>query len=297
MANDKSQPEVTAPDSADGTAPESERQVYTPTLSPKEFAQTVSVLGIRKANTRSWQLFILALLAGLYISFGGHAYLVCIEQGMGRIVGGMAFSVGLVLVVVAGAELFTGNVIMIVGAMTLLFPWRRVFKNWATVYAGNFVGSILFAWLIWKSGLLGMPGALNGLGQKAVSVAEGKLALPFAACFIRGMFCNMLVVLAIIMATMSKDVISKIVCCMMPVAVFVACGFEHCVANMYLIPVGLLAKGMPLFQQGDIFHNLLPVTLGNIVGGVLILVIHPNRIRQLIHLWQNRTRYRDVIPH
>jgi len=271
---------------------------YVPTLSPKEYSRTISVLGIRKANTRIWQLFILAVLAGVYISFGGHIYLVAVDQGMGRIVGGMAFSIGLILVVVAGAELFTGNVIMIVGAMTLLFPWRRLFRNWATVYAGNLLGSVVFAWLMWKSGLMGNnPDSLSSLGANAAALAQAKIELPFSACFIRGVFCNMLVVLAIIMATMSKDVISKIVCCMMPVTVFVASGFEHCIANMYLIPVGLLARGVPLFEQGVIFKNLIPVTLGNIVGGVLILVIHPNRIRQLIHLWENRREYRVTHSH
>jgi len=278
-------------------SPQEQEQTYTPTLSPKEYDKTVSVLGIRKANTRTWQLFILAFLAGVYISFGGHAYLVSMDQGMGTLVSGAVFSVGLILVVVAGAELFTGNVIMIVGAMTLLFPWKNLFRNWVIVYAGNFVGSIVFAWLIWQSGLLGAVTELNALGAKAVTVAETKLALPFTACFIRGIFCNMLVILAIIMATMSKDVISKIACCVLPVMVFVASGFEHCVTNMYLIPIGLLAKGVPLWQQGEMFHNLLPVTLGNIVGGILILVIHPNRIRQLIHLWQNRIHYRHVSPH
>jgi formate/nitrite transporter len=276
---------------------ESRMESYAPTLSSKEYARTISVLGIRKANTRLWQLFVLAMLAGLYISFGGHIYLVAVEQGMGKVIGGLAFSVGLVLVVVAGAELFTGNVIMIVGAMTLLFPWWRLFRNWVTVYAGNFCGSILFAWLIWKSGLLGSPGSLNALGDHAVAIAQGKISLSFGACFIRGLFCNMLVMLAIIMATMSKDVISKVVCCAMPVTVFVASGFEHCVANMYLIPIGLLAGGDALSQAGGFVGNLIPVTLGNLVGGMLILVIHPNRIRQLIHLWENRSQYRNVTPH
>jgi formate/nitrite transporter FocA (FNT family) len=110
--------------------------------------------------------------------------------------------------------------------------------------------------------------------------------MGFGDAFVRGVFCNALVILALIMATIAKDVVSKILCCIFPIMTFVACGFEHCVANMLLIPLGLLAKGVPVWHQGILFHNLVPVTLGNIVGGVAILVLHPNRIRQLAHLYR-----------
>ena len=128
---------------------------YDPKLTPQEVQVTISQLGIKKANTKIWQLFLLGILAGLYISIGGHAFLVALEQGMGKIIGGAVFSVGLVLVVIAGAELFTGNIMMIVGALSTLFPIRKILKNWTVVYLGNFVGSFLFAFLIFKSGLLG----------------------------------------------------------------------------------------------------------------------------------------------
>jgi len=264
---------------------------YDPKLTPTELAKTISALGIKKANTEIWQLFVLGALAGLYIAFGGHLFLVALREGMGKVVAGGVFSVGLVLVVVAGAELFTGNVIIIIGAISAVLPIRRMLRNWSTVYMGNFVGSFIFAVLIWYSGLLGNTGSLNPLGELSVKVAEAKLAIPFAQCFIRGVFCNMLVILAIIMATMSKDVISKIFCCVLPIMLFVACGFEHCVANMYLIPVGLFAKGIPFWKQAVIFQNILPVTLGNIIGGLFILLIHPNRIRQLLFLMR---RYRKI---
>jgi formate/nitrite transporter len=115
----------------------------------------------------------------------------------------------------------------------------------------------------------------------AVTVAEHKLAIPFTQAFIRGILCNILVILAIMMALSAKDIISKIFCIIFPIACFVACGFEHCVANMYLIPLGLLAKGSHLYETFTMFRNIIPVTLGNIVGGIFIIAIHPHRIQQI----------------
>lgn len=267
---------------------EKEPTYYEPALSTSQLVRKISALGIKKANTKVWQLFILAMLAGLYIGLGGQVFLVALEQGMGKIVGGTVFSVGLVLVVIAGAELFTGNIMMIVSTILSLYTIKKILKNWITVYVGNFIGSVLFAILIWKSGLLGNVDKLSGVGSVAAGVAEAKMGLAFSEAFIRGIFCNMLVILAIILATIAKDVISKIASIVLPIMVFVACGFEHCVANMYLIPVGLLAKGAGISELLAMFSNIIPVTLGNIVGGVIILVIHPNRIRQLIFLFQHR---------
>lgn len=267
---------------------EKEPTYYEPVLSTSQLVRKISALGIKKANTKVWQLFILAMLAGLYIGLGGQVFLVALEQGMGKIVGGTVFSVGLVLVVIAGAELFTGNIMMIVSTILSLYTIKKILKNWITVYVGNFIGSVLFAILILKSGLLGNVDKLSGVGSVAAGVAEAKMGLAFSEAFIRGIFCNMLVILAIILATIAKDVISKIASIVLPIMVFVACGFEHCVANMYLIPVGLLAKGAGISELLVMFSNIIPVTLGNIVGGVIILVIHPNRIRQLIFLFQHR---------
>ena len=274
--------------STDGKTEGGPAAEYLPTLTQKELGGRISMLGIKKANTRAWQMGILGILAGLYIGLGGHVFLVALSQGAGTIVGGAVFSVGLVLVVVAGAELFTGNIILVVGMMTGLISVRKTLRNWGTVYLGNFIGAYGLALMVWASGLLGSPRGLNTLGRLAIQVTETKLALTFAQAFYRGVPCNILVVLAIIMAAMSKDIISKVVCCMLPIMVLVACGFEHCVANMYLIPLGMFAKATPLGQQLQIFHNLIPVTLGNCVGGIFILAIHPNRIRQLVYLWRQR---------
>ncbi len=265
---------------------------YDPKLSNAELSTSISVLGIKKANTKPWQLFLLAILAGLYIALGGHIFLVAMVEGMGRIVGGAVFSVGLVLVIIAGAELFTGNIIMIVGAITARFTIRQLLTNWVVVYFGNLAGAVLTAMLVYQSGLLGSVEAPNALGLLSANIADAKLSQSFYEAFLRGVFCNMLVILAIILATIAKDVISKIFCITLPIMTFVACGFEHCVANMYLIPLGLFAKGVPLLEQSVLFTNVLPVTLGNIAGGLFILMIHPNRIRQLMLLATARQRAR-----
>jgi formate transporter len=261
---------------------------YEPALSVNELNQRVMALGIKKANTQIWQLLLLGVLAGLYISLGGHAFLVTLEQGMGKILGGVVFSVGLMLVVIAGAELFTGNIIMIVNTVVSIYSVKKIIKNWITVYISNFIGSILLVIIIWNSGLLGSAGHLNGLGETALKIANAKMSLTFMEAFLRGILCNILVILAVLMATLSKDVISKLICCMMPVMIFVASGYEHCVANMYLIPLGMLAGGASINELGGIFHNILPVTIGNIVGGIFILIGHPNRIRQFLYMRKNK---------
>jgi formate transporter len=203
------------------------------------------------------------------------------DQGMGRIVAGACFSVGLVLVVIAGAELFTGNITMVVGTITRHYSFWQLLKSWIAVYIGNLIGAVLTAYLVYKSDVFGHGEALTSLGQVAVKVADYKNSIPFGEAFLRGVFCNILVLLAIIMSYFPKDVISKIVCVILPITTFVASGFEHCVANMYLIPAGLLAKGLGIAELGVAFHNLLPVTLGNIAGGLFIMLIHPNRLRQI----------------
>ena len=258
---------------------------YDPKLSHNEVGATISNLGIKKANTKIWQLFILGFLAGLYIGFGSHLFLVAMEQGMGRIIAGACFSVGLVLVVIAGAELFTGNITMIVGAISGHYSLLSLLKNWIVVYMGNLAGAIILAILVYKAGIFGHDEELSPMGSMAVKIADYKMSLTFSEAFIRGIFCNILVILAIIMSYFSKDIISKIICVILPIMAFVASGFEHSIANMYLIPAGLLTNDSGAPQIITMFHNVLPVTLGNIVGGLFIVLIHPNRIRQIASLF------------
>lgn len=263
---------------------------YHPSLTPKELSETISALGVRKANTKPWQLILLGLLAGLYIAFGAQLFLVALEQGMGKVAAGAVFSIGLVFVVIAGAELFTGNIIMTIGAITRKFPARLMLKSWFFVYVGNFVGAILCAWLVWQSGLLTTADGAspNAVGAIASTIAKAKLELSFIQALLRGFLCNIFVLLALLMSLLAKDTISKVICCVLPIMAFVACGYEHCVANMYLIPAGFLAEGEGLSWLGSMWRNIVPVTIGNILGGVFILVIHPNRIRQIRMLW-NKT--------
>lgn len=263
---------------------------YDPKLTHNEVGAKISHLGIKKANTRAWQLFLLGLLAGIYISFGSHLFLVAMEQGMGRIIAGACFSVGLVFVVIAGAELFTGNITMIIGAISGFYSPVLILRNWIVVYIGNFTGALTMAYLLYKSGIFGNPGEQSTMGNIAIKIADYKKNLTFAEAFIRGILCNILVILAIIMSYFSKDVISKIICVILPIMAFVASGFEHSIANMYLIPAGLFANGFTLPQQTVMFHNIIPVTLGNIVGGLFIMLIHPNRIRQIVSLYSTNKR-------
>ncbi len=260
-----------------------------------EVGIAISELGVKKANTKAWQLLLLGFLAGLYISFGGHLSLVALQQGMGKVIAGAVFGIGLVLVIVAGAELFTGNVVMIVGAMATLYSVPKMLKNWVIVYIANFIGAITFTFLIYEAGLMGAFPSVNDLGALSADIAARKLSLTFMEAFIRGILCNVLVLLAIIMSFFAKDIISKIFACILPIMTFVASGFEHSIANMYLIPIGLLCKGAGAPELLVMFKNILPVTLGNIVGGVLILVLHPNRIHQLVKLI-NRKREMQANP-
>jgi formate/nitrite transporter len=261
---------------------------YEPSLSYKEATRAISLLGIKKANFEPWQQFLLGVLAGLYIGVGSHLFLVALQAGAGRIIGGAVFSVGLVLVVVAGAELFTGNIIMVVAALTRRILLRKVLQNWAVVYFGNVVGALLFLGLVQASGLLARQGAPTEVGAVAAAVAQAKLSLSFGEAFCRGVLCNVLVILALIMSSLAKDILSKIACCVLPIMAFVASGFEHCVANLYLIPAGLLVQHAGAAEYAAVLRNLVPVTLGNVVGGIGILMFHPNRIRQLILLTKGR---------
>ena len=188
---------------------------------------------------------------------------------------------------------FTGNVPYACRCCnTALQLQKNLYATGFFVYIGNFIGAVC----VYLACLPGRPssGRLNpfsagpiepaAIGELASSIAAKKLALPFEQALLRGIFCNMLVILAVIMSAMAKDIVSKMLCCVAPVMAFVAIGFEHCVANMFLIPIGLFIDGASFSSHLSIWSNILPVTLGNIIGGVFILFIHPNRIRQIRNL-------------
>jgi len=256
---------------------------------PLELARAACTTSQAKSKWSVSQMLILGILAGAYIAFAGYLYTVVTQDmakyagiGFTKFVGGAAFSVGLMLVVVAGAELFTGNCMMPLGALAGCTPVVGILRNWFWVYVANFIGSILVASLIYFSGLWNGP-----VGVNAIRIAAGKMSMPMIQAFFRGILCNWIVVLAVWMSMAAADIIGKIFACFFPIMLFVASGFEHSIANMYFMSMGLFVRGsanitaaahlspekLAAVSWGGFFHNLIPVTLGNMVGGILFVAI------------------------
>jgi formate/nitrite transporter len=252
---------------------------------PQTIAETVAqTVGVKKTTSPLSSVLVLGILAGAYIGFGALlATVVTFDMpskfgiGFTSFMAGTAFSVGLMLVVIAGAELFTGNNLMVVSAFTKEITFSSMLRRWAFVYAANFAGSILLALLFYTAGL--WKTGDGALGAAAVAIAHKKIALGFGEALVRGIGCNWLVCLAVWMALAAQQTIGKIFAIFFPIMAFVAIGFEHCVANMYFIPVGLFVNawaGLPAPPGVDLkllgwgaflWRNLLPVTVGNIIGG------------------------------
>ena len=249
-------------------------------LTPAETVRAIVDNGRRVLTQSRLRTFILSLLAGLYIGCGAQLATVVTQdasqfagKGISALLGGSVFSVGLMLVVICGAELFTGNSLLASAALHGEITWLKVLDNWAIVIIGNFLGSLLFAILMYEARLW-TSGTLAG---HSIAIADAKCSLGFGAAFVRGILCNWLVCLAVFMATAARDVSGKILACYVPIMAFVASGFEHSIANMYFIPTGLFladATGQSLAKLtwvNFMFANLLPVTAGNIVGGVVFV--------------------------
>jgi formate/nitrite transporter len=192
---------------------------------------------------------------------------------MSRLLAGSVFSVGLMLVVVCGAELFTGNSLLAGAALHGEISWGKVAENWLVVIIGNLAGALFFAWLMAEARLWEAP----AVGDTMIRIAAAKCKLPFGVAFVRGILCNWLVCLAVLMATAARDIPGKLMACYVPIMTFVTSGFEHSVANMYFIPVGLMVSGHlgrtepGLTWSAFLLDNLVPVTLGNVVGGVIFV--------------------------
>jgi formate/nitrite transporter len=258
-------------------------------LSPGEVAAEVVKLSKGKCETRTSSLILLGILAGAYIAFGAqlctmvtHDLSRFVGVGMAKLVGGSVFSVGLMLVVLAGAELFTGNCLIAAGVLSGKCSAKGMLRNWTIVYVANFAGSLLLAAIIFGSGLWKTGGM--GVGAAALKTAVAKVDLSFLEAFLRGIGCNWLVCLAVWLALAGRDTVSRILGIYFPIMAFVASGFEHSIANMYFVPVGIFLKGSAAASAsglGDalggltwtrfLAGNLLPVTLGNIVGGALFV--------------------------
>jgi formate transporter FocA len=264
-------------------------------LLPAEMAFRAEEIGIKKASMNFRALFVLAVLAGAFIAFGA-AFSTTVatnaENGMpfgfSRLLSGFAFSLGLILVVVGGAELFTGNNLIVMAWANSKIRTLDVMRNWLIVYLGNFVGAFGVAVLVFMSGHLLFAG--GRISETALSIANYKTNLEFGQAIVLGILCNLLVCLAVWLSYSGRSTADKIFAVTPPVTAFVACGFEHSIANMYFIPVGLLIKNYSedsfwlqigktggdypaLTWQNFLVNNLLPVTLGNIIGGAVLVGI------------------------
>lgn len=258
---------------------------------PKQAANfIIKELMVTKANSGFLKVVLLGILAGIYIGFGceistlaGHDGATFSGFGPTRILAGAVFSLGLMLVVIAGGELFTGNVLIVGSVLDGKVSTLSLLKNWILVYIANFVGAVTLAIIVFYTNLWQQNDLL--LGAYALKVGVTKVNLTFAEAFTRGILCNLLVCLAIWMASASKNVIGKIFAIFFPIMAFIALGYEHCVANMFYIPKSILLATRPeviavanidpeklshLNALGFV-HNLIPATLGNIIGGAIFL--------------------------
>ena len=264
-------------------------------LSPAEITQYAIQTSIKKANNSILNLILLGILGGAFIAFASEGSNMAAfnllarpeTYGLGKALAGSIFGTGLMLVVIAGAELFTGNTLMLTGLLSRQITLMQMLRNWGLVYLGNFLGSVLIAWMMNASGLL--HSGANGLGAVTLKIAVYKVNLTFLQAFVLGIMCNWLVTLAVWMAYGSKNIIGKIFAIFFPIWLFITSGFEHSIANMYYIPAGILAKSNPEIVKtaADLglsaeklatlnwgtfaLNNLVPVTLGNIVGGGLLV--------------------------
>lgn len=252
--------------------------------SPKQIAELIENIGVTKARLPLLPMIMLGLLAGAFIGLGALYFVVVLADAdlgfaVSRVMGGLVFSLGLMLVIVAGAELFTGNNLLVMAWADGKITTVELLRNWFVVCVSNFAGALgLVALVFWSQ----HPEMNSGLvAQRYVEIAAAKCALPFSAAFFRGVLCNILVCMAVWMALAGRSVIDKGIAIVFPISAFVAAGFEHSIANMYFIPLGLLLKEsitvpVPYLEAltwSSFLGNLIPVILGNIVGGAVLVAL------------------------
>lgn len=256
-------------------------------FTPSEITDNYAKASIAKAASPAWRLFLLAVAAGVFIGLGAvtssTAAHALENAGMVRLVSGLIFPIGLMMVILLGTELFTGNALMVTAAVSGKISWRLLLRNWGIVFVGNLVGTVALAALMAFFGQLNIGG--GDLAVYTAKVAAAKNGLPWMNAFVLGIFCNLMVCVAVYLANTAQDTAGKLLAIFFPIMGFVLAGFEHCVADMYYVPAGIFAYLNPaytglidaaginvaLLNFGDfIFANLIPVTLGNIVGGVAV---------------------------
>ena len=278
---------------AEAAAPEGTTAAFTSlgldALPPREMAGRAEQVGELKAGLGAANTLALSVLAGAFIAMGAiFATTVTaggadLPYGVSRLLAGLAFSLGLILVVVAGAELFTGNNLIVMAWASRRVSTARLLRNWALVYAGNFAGALVTAGILYVGRQYTF--GKGAVGEQALSIAAAKTGLGFAQAIALGVFCNALVCLALWLCYSARTTADKILSIVPPIAAFVAAGFEHSVANMFFIPMGLLIKGDHGFVAAHaappnlaqltwgrfLWANLLPVTIGNVIGGALMV--------------------------
>lgn len=266
----------------------------------KEVVENYAAAGVKKTQAPVWKMLLLGILAGSFIALGCAATNTSAHNfetvSAMRTISGLLFPGGLILVILMGAELFTGNCLLSISLLDKKIGITALLKNWVFVYIGNFIGSVLTAFSCANFGQLNFSG--GGLAVYTIRLATGKVALSFGNAFVSAIFCNVLVCLAVLCSLAAKDIAGRVLGTILPIAFFVICGFEHCVANMYYVPAGIFASGVPEYAAkaveagldlsaltwGNFFvHNLLPVTLGNIAGGAGI-----GAILWLCHVWEGK---------
>ncbi len=254
---------------------------------PGEVAEVICSLYEGKTRVPLAKVFVLAILAGAYVGFGSYLYMLVtsdssayVGRGLSTMIGGVVFSLGLILIILGGGELFTGNGLITTACLSGKARVVDLVKNWVTVYLGNFVGSILLVGLIFAAGsYLVFDGSV---AARALQVATSKANLGFIDALFRGILCNWLVCLAVWIAASAEDTTGKILAMIFPVSAFVAMGFEHSVANMFMIPFGMMIGGDPALvakagvdmvnmNVAGLVGNLIPVTIGNIIGGAFFV--------------------------
>lgn len=254
--------------------------------SPKQIAERIDQVAVAKVQLPFLSMLMLGILAGVFIGLGALAFvLVKSDPSLGfassQLLGGLVFSLGLILVIVAGAELFTGNNLIVMAWADGKISSGRLLQNWFVVCIANFIGALGLAVLVFLSGHTEMNNAQ--IAEQYVQIALNKTNLTFYSAFFKGVLCNILVCMAVWMALAGRSVVDKIIAIIFPITIFVAAGFEHSIANMYLIPLGMLIQqsadiqlGASVISLSALFYNLFAVILGNLFGGSVLvgLVYH-----------------------
>ncbi|MCG8458226.1 MAG: formate/nitrite transporter family protein [Holophagales bacterium] len=241
---------------------------------PSEIAHNAERLGVTKARTDTLTLFVLAVLAGAFISLGALLFTVVVTDsglgfGVSRLLGGLSFCLGLILVVVAGAELFTGNNLIAMAWASGMISSREVVRNWYLTYLGNLTGCLGTVLLVVLADVASLGD--HAVGETALGIARTKADLPWIEAFARGILCNALVCLAVWLAIGGRSVTDKILAILFPITAFVAIGLEHSIANWFFLPFGLAVDVQGVVSVAGAARNIAAVTAGNIVGGTLLV--------------------------